>query len=422
MASSSCCPVISDLLSLLTLLGDRFKRRRVWSPAAVAIGLLLLKQGGRRHTYGSMLLTMTEHFSAVFGWRRQPSEASFAQARGKLSQQQCRDVLGAVIAQVDATAGGRFAHPSGRRIVAIDSTRMVMPRTASTIRSFPRPGYGVGKRAHYPQALAVFAVDVMKRLPLDWVMLTKGHGEREGALKLARGLRPGDVVVLDRGFPAQAFLRNLIDQRLDVVVRMATSDVNSWHEVRAFLASGLREQEVDVRVGDDRTVRMRLIRRNFRPGRPRRHQQAETMVVLTTLLDQPGFSRDDILSIYTARWGVETLLRELKVQCDVERFHTRSRTGFEQEIAMSLLWIALTSALQHVAERPLPDGKRVARTRCAYAAELMITNACAGRDPLEHLDRYLTWLRSRAAKPRPGRSYPRQSKSPFGRFNNAMAK
>lgn len=422
MALSLRCHAVRDLLSLLTLLGDRFARRRMWSPAAVAMGLLLLKQAGRRHTYSTMLLTMTEHFSAALGWQRQPSVASFAQARTKLSEQQCRDVLHAVTAQVDATAGGRFEHPSGRRIVAIDSTRMVMPRTASTIRRFPRPGYGAGKRAHYPQALAVVAVDVMKRLPLDWVMLTTGHGERAGALRLAQGLRAGDVVVLDRGFPAQAFLRDLVDQRLDVVVRMATSEVNGWHEVRAFLDSGQAEQEVDVRVGDDRTVRMRLIRRNFRPGRPRLHQQAQTMVVLTTLLDQQAFPRDEILRIYTARWGVETLLRELKVQFEVEHFHTRSRTGFEQEIAMSLLWIALTSALQHVAEQPLPDGKRVARTHCAYAAELMIANACAGRDPLEKLERYLEWLRSGATKPRPGRSYPRQSKSPFGRFNNAMAK
>ena len=308
MASSAHGLVIRDLLALLSLLGDRFERRRIWSPAAVAIGLLLLKQAGRRQTYRTMLLTMTEHFSDALGWQRRPSAASFAQARTKLSDTECRAVLRTVIGHVDAAAGGRFEHPSGRRLVAIDSTRMVMPRTASTIRRFPRPGYAAGKRAHYPQALAVFAVDVTKRLPLDWVMLSTGHGERDGALRLAQDLRPGDIVVLDRGFPAQTFLRDLIDQRLDVVMRMVASEVNGWHEVVAFLATGLAEQEVDIRVGDNRTVRMRLVRRNFRPGRPRLHQQAQTMVILTTLLDEQVFPREEILRIYTARWGVETLL------------------------------------------------------------------------------------------------------------------
>lgn len=409
-------------LSLIFDLGDRFVRRRIWSPASVAIALLLLKQGGRKRTYRTMLDDMARDFSSLLGWSRKPSAASFAYARSKLSSEQCHELLRAAVAKADAVAGSRFQHPSQRRIIAIDSTRMVMPRTQSTVQRFPRPGYRDGARAHYPQALAVFAVDVLKRLPLDWMMLSKGHGEREGAIHLARGLRQGDVVVLDRGFPARALLRDMLDQKLDVVVRMTTSDANAWPEVLAFFESNLDEQQVDVRVDEDRFVRMRLIRRKFRPGRPRKHQKAQTMVVLTTLMDEVAFSRDEILQIYTARWGIETLLRELKVDLDVEDFHSRSRTGLEQEIAMSLLWIALTSALQHIAESTLTEGRRVVRTHAAHAAERMLEAACAGKDPWLHYDDDLKWLRESAVKPRPGRSTPRYSKSPFGRFNNGMAK
>jgi len=413
---------IHHLLSLVARLGDRFSRRRMWGPAAVAIGLLLLKQGGRHRSYATMLLIMEGHFARALGWDRTPSTSSFSQARGKLNEQQCRDLLLAVTAQVDATAGGRFVHASGRRLVAIDSTRMVMPRTPSTVQRFPRPCGRYAQRVHNPQALAVFAVDVTKRLPLNWVMLTKGHGEREGAVTLAEDLRVGDIVIVDRGFPARAFLSDLIERHLDVVIRMTTSEANGWPEVLAFLASGNDQQEVDVRVAADRSVRMRLIRRNFRPGRPLRHQKAQTLVVLTTVLDQRQFPKDEILRIYTARWGVETLLRELKAQCEVESFHTRSRIGFEQEIAMSLLWIALTSALQHVAESTLPDGKRVVRTHCAFVADMLIAEACAGRDPQKRLEELISWIRSGSTKPRPGRSYPRHRKSPFGRYNNDTAK
>jgi hypothetical protein len=422
MALVQRCSAIHHLASLIHRLGDRFVRRRVWSPTAVAIGLLLLKQAGRRRSYSTMLRMMRDDFAETLGWKRMPTVASFVQARSKLSEQHCRDLLSAVVAQVDAAAGSRFTHPSGRRLVAIDSSRMVMPRTASTVQRFPRPGVRSDLRAHNPQALAVFAVDVMKRLPLDWIMLSKGHGEREGAIHLAQDLRPGDIVIVDRGFPARTFLGNLLDRRLDVVVRMTTSEANAWPEVLTFLESGQEECAVDVRVADDRSVRMRLIRRNFRPGRPRAHQKAQTMVVLTTILDAERFPRADILHIYTARWGVETLLRELKAQCEVERFHTRSRTGFEQEIAMSLLWIALTSALQHVAESTLLDGRHVARTHCAFAAERMIDRALAGKDPFANLEEDLAWLRKGATKPRPGRSYPRHRKYPFGRYNNDSAK
>lgn len=409
-------------LSLMLELGDRFVRRRLWSPASVAIALLLLKQGGRQRTYRKMLSDMAREFSSLLGWSRKPSAASFAYARSKLSSESCHELLRAIVAKSDAVAGGRFQHPSGRRLIAIDSTRMVVPRTPSTVQRFPRPGYRGGARAHYPQALAVFAVDVVKRLPLDWVMLSKGHGEREGALQLAQGLREGDVLIFDRGFPARALLREVLDGKRDVVVRMTTNDANGWPEVLAFLAADLDEQMVDIRLDDQRVVRMRLIRRKFRPGRPRQHQTAQTMVVLTTLTDETVFPRDEILQIYTARWGVETVLRELKVDLDVEDFHSRSRIGLEQEIAMSLLWIALTSALQHIAERDLPDGRRVVRTHAAHAAERMIEAACAGKDPWQHYDQDLAWLRESSVKPRPGRSFPRYSKSPVGRFNNGMAK
>jgi DDE family transposase len=405
-------------LSLIADLGDRFIRRRVWSPSAVAIALLLLKQGGRKRTYRKMISDMARDFSSLVGWQHKPSAASFAYARKKLTPEQCHELLRAVVAKAEAATGGRFAHASGRRLIAIDSTRMVVPRTPSTVQRFPRPGYRDGRRAHFPQSLAVFAVDVTKRLPLDWVMLSKGHGEREGGLRLAQGLRAGDVVVMDRGFPARALLREMLDRKLDIVVRMTTSDANAWPEVLSFLQSNVDEQDVDVRVDEDRCVRMRLIRRKFRPGRPRKHQKAETMVVLSTLM----FPRDDILEIYTARWGVETLLRELKVDLEVEDFHSRSRSGLEQEVAMSLLWIALTSALQHIAEQPITDGRRVVRTHAAHAAERMIEGMCAGKDAWEHYEEDLEWLRETAVRPRPGRSSPRYSKSPFGRFNNGMAK
>lgn len=407
---------------MMLSLGDRFTRKRMWSPASVAIGLLLLKQGGRARTYRKMIDDMNRNYSSLIGWERKPSEASFTYARQKLSSQQCHELLRNVVAKSSAMAPGRFQHPSGRRLIAVDSTRMVMPRTKSTVQKYPRPGYRDGKRAHHPQALAVFAVDVLKRLPLDWVMLSKGHGEREGGLQLAKGFCAGDVVLMDRGFPARALLRELVDQKLDAVVRMTTNDANGWPEVLDFLAGDRDEQQVEVRLDDDRLVAMRMIRRKFRVGRPREHQTAQTMVVLTTLTDATVFPRDEILSMYTARWGVETLLRELKVDLDVEDFHSRSQVGFEQEIAMSLLWIALTSALQHIAEDGLPDARRVVRTHAAHAAQRMLEDACAGKNPWHLYDRDIAWLKESSVKPRPGRSHPRYSKSPFGRFNNGMAK
>jgi hypothetical protein len=421
MALSLTLPPLRCLFAPLLALKDRFKRKRRWCPRSVAIGVLLLKRGGRRQSYESMLDTMKREFSDTFKWNRTPCEASFSQARSKLTAEVCHELLVAAVAKVDRAAGSRFQHSSGRRLIAIDGTRMVVPRTRSTALRYPRPGYSAGKRAHYPQALTVFAVDVMKRLPLDWVMLRKGRGEREGAIELAQRLQQRDILIVDRGFPGRSFVGDMIERKLDLVVRMTTSQTNAWPEVQAFLAADVDEQTVNVRVGEC-SVPMRLIRRKFRQGCPKKHQKAQTLVIMTTLLDHQVFPKAEIIRIYTARWGVETLLRELKVGMKVEDFHTRSATGMEQEIAMSLLWIALTSALHHVAEQGLTDGRRVNRTLCAYLAERYLDDLCAGRNPNEHYDEDIEWLRKKAKKHRIDRSFPRYSKSPYGRFNNNMAK
>jgi hypothetical protein len=63
--------------------------------------------------------------------------------------------------------------------------------TTSQLRRYPR---GDGSSTHYPQALMVMAVDIERRLPLDWGATGKGMGETK-ALELLLdtiAIQPGD--------------------------------------------------------------------------------------------------------------------------------------------------------------------------------------------------------------------------------------
>jgi hypothetical protein len=311
-----------------------------------------------------MMSTFVSDTAAFLHWDHRPSLSSLSEARSKLGLDQCRTILRQVAARLETMTPNRFRHPSGRRFIGMDGLRLIAPRSPDTRRHLNEAKNNPWFASHCPQALTVVAVDLMRRLPLDFVLLPKGRGERAGAEQLAAHFQPGDVAVMDRGFPARWLLAEFLGRGIDVVVRMVGAKIGAWPEVAAFLKSGKVSAVIDMRIDRNRTVPMRLVRRNFRRGRPRRGQTPETMVILTTLKEEAGFDRESIIKLYEARWGVESLFREVKCEFDVERFHAKTVAGIQQEIAAVLAWIGFASAIQLIAECKLPEGRRVLRTLC----------------------------------------------------------
>lgn len=400
-------------------LPDRFERSRVWSPRSVLLWLLVLTFPDRRTAYRRTLVVMESIGARLLGWSRRPSTASICVARRKLPIAMCRDVLHAVVSECERVLGPQ-RHPYGnRRFIAIDGTRLVTRRSADTARRLPRYPRPNGEKVHNPQALVVSAVDVFRRLPLDWILVGKGKSERTALSEMLKTLRlaPDDVVILDRGFASRQRFGELLDCGVDLVARMSTSEVNAWTEVTDFIASGKKNARIQLNVGersDPVYVHARLVERDARRGRPRKGTKSERMVILTTLTEEDGFTRDDVIKLYAARWGIESLFKELKSFMGVEPFHSTTVHGCEQEIAASLLWMALAAYLQGEAERTL-DGRKVYRSDCLRAASDLVTRLLRGMPIDDDIRRDIDGLRAFSYKPRPGRHHPRECKMPFGR-------
>jgi hypothetical protein len=408
---------ISFVHTTITGLDERFSRARMWSPRSVFLAVLLLTRARRRTSYREMMSTFLTDTAAFLDWSHRPSLSSLSEARSKLGLDACRTILRQVAARLETMTPKRFRHPSGRRFIGIDGLRLIAPRSDNTRRQLNEAKYSPWFASHCPQALTVVSVDLMRRLPLDFVLLPKGRGERAGAQQLAEHFRPGDVAVMDRGFPARWLLAEFLSRGIDVVVRMTAAKGGSWPEVIAFLKSGKAFTTVDVRIDKNRTMPMRLVRRSFRRGRPRRGQTAETMVILTTLKAEDGFDRDAIIKLYEARWGIESLFREVKCEFEIERFHAKSVAGIQQEIAAVLAWIGFASAIQLIAENKLPEGRRVLRTLCFAEATKVMQAILTGADISAVLIQALENVCLYHYGPKSGRSFPRERKSPLGRFS-----
>jgi len=137
---------------------------------------------------------------------------------------------------------------------------------------------------------------------------------------------------------------------------MVTADGAAWQEVRDFLASGKKDAVVPVEVGHGETkrvVRLRMVLRTFGRGRPHKHQRRETMVVITSILDQTLTARD-LCRLYGERWGIETIYREMKAVAVIEQWHGRSVKLVRQELILLLVWFCFAAMFAAAAEKHRP--------------------------------------------------------------------
>jgi len=404
-------PTLKQALSSLRLavrrLGDRFERSGVWSPAHAMAIVLLLKMPGQSQSYRSVLALVDRLGPSLFTWPRVPSIGSMSKARKKLTAETCRRLLHEVSA-FTARRLHQARHVWGkRRIVAIDGSWFVVPRSPETLRSFTCPrGGSKGQRSHHPRALMVMALDVLRRVPVDYVLGQKGQGERTLIKRLLDSLCPNDVVVVDRGFPSRELVGELIARGIDFVMRVNADDATSWAEFRSFLRGKAKSAVIKLSVdnGDERfPVSVRLVERSRQRGRPRRGTKKERMVILTNLKDTDGFTREELVKVYGSRWGVETAFRELKTFMSTEPFHSKFINGIEQELVAGLIWMALASSLESVALDGVPEGYRVVRTDCYRYAGALLDDFMTGHYREDEFLRLVEELRRYAQKRKPDR-------------------
>lgn len=410
---------VAAFFKLTESLPDRFQRTRIWSPRRVLVWLMLIALPDRKTSYRRSVTCLTFFGRRWFGWQKIPAIASISKARRKLSIDMCREFLLELVARCEQrmpTAANRFG---SRRFIAFDGTRTVLPRSKGTATKFHRPKRPDGSRVHNPQGLLVAAVDLFRRLPLDWSFTGKGVGERTAMRDLVGRIawQPGDVAVMDRGFPSRELFAELSSRGVDIIARMSASKT-TWSELRPFLKSEKKSGELELNlqgVNGPVTVRVRIVERDRKRGRPRKGTKSERMIILSTLREEDGFDRKALIQLYGARWGIESLFGEMKSFMDIERFHSDNAECCEQEIVASMIWMALASYLQAEAESGLTDGRRVVRADCLRVASDLVSDIIKGHKISDSIELDIQGLRQGSYNPQADRHYPRECKRPYGR-------
>lgn len=304
--------------------------------ALVAFLLFLVADGGTRGY--ALLLDAFRDQARTFGGDPaafECSAAAWCDARRKLDSAFVRGLVHRAADAYDA----RY-RPARPRRFAVDGSKLNIRRAPANQRTF-----GVPEGAHCPQVLISTLYDIDTLVPHDVVVAPYATSEREELVRLLDRVRPGDTLVLDRGYPSFELLRILTDAGIRFVMRVPTT--SSFAAIQPFLRGPVDDALVAVDppyghvLTTDGPVDVRIIRSTV-PG--------HGPLVLLASPAAPDETAEDIVALYRRRWEIEEYYKIAKSDYFGQgQLHAKSPEGVRQEIYAQALYIALSRYLMTAA-------------------------------------------------------------------------
>jgi len=208
----------------------------------------------------------------------------------------------------------------GFTLLAIDGTTLRVPDEKDIAEHFG-VWYSTKGEKPCPKARASQMFDVLNKVTIDAILHPKGDGEIELAAFHFLKLQPGDLILLDRGYPAFWLFKLALSLDAHFCARIS---YKKWKVVKKFYRSGKKEQIVKLKPSgisnrkcfemglDKKPIRVRLIRIELESG--------ETEILVTSLTDMDKFSYGLFSELYHLRWPVEEDYKTIKYRLQVENF------------------------------------------------------------------------------------------------------
>ena len=297
--------------------------------AYFSIGMALYSDG----SYEDVFAQLTDGLSWSEGWSQSwspPSKSAIFQARARLGFEPVRDLF-AEVARPLAQAGTPGSWLAGRRLVAIDGTCLDVADTPANTDFFGRPGSSRGEQSAFPQARVVALAECGTHAIFDAATGPCRTSEIEIARDLVGRLKPGMLVLADRGFYGFRLWQQAAATGADLLWRVKT---NLKPEHLETLADGSWLAQIKPTSGPNRRatppLRVRVVDYTIDDGR----DNPVAYRLLTTILDPTEASAEDLAVTYGQRWEIENTFDELKTHQRGPRTVLRSKSPslVQQEI------------------------------------------------------------------------------------------
>ena len=366
---------------------------------------------------------LDEFFKVILGGKiaeRVVTKSAFSQARLKLRYEVFVELNQTQVAYFYEQGEAQRWH--GLRLLAIDGSMGDLPKNEAVSAHFgvwhPQSG-GTCAKARLSQMF-----DVLNKVTIDAIIAPKSEGERALAAKHLDHVQSGDLLLMDRGYPAFWLFATILNQKAHFCARLT---VSKWLVAQEFVISGQPECEVLLHPGDEAKkkckeldlstdpIRVRLIRVELSTG--------EIEVLATTLLDRTQFPTSLFQNLYHLRWPVEEDYKVLKSRIEVENWSGKSVLAVYQEFHAAVFTKNLTAILAQPAQQEVAQQSQQKQ----HDYQINMTNLISKmKDTIVHLllDTDIVSLLQalwqqmvKTIEPiRPGRSFPRKKRVQRRRF------
>lgn len=255
-----------------------------------------------------------------------PQDGAYCRAKARLSLEQFPQVLCATSRAADRLAPA----PSllrGRPIKVVDGSTFTLPDTPKNRIAYPKVTCGNFPMMRFVALFSLLGGAVTAVAQGAW-----GISELGLLHSLAAELKPGDILLGDRGFgsyPVVAWLQHFVKsdfvgrttRRIDArkrIKRLARNDyLIRWKKNHSCPSPWLTAQE---RTDLPAEMTLRMVKGScYQKG-----FRVRQVTVITTLLDPELYPAQEILQTYLRRWRMEMCLDDLKTTLQMDGLRSRS--------------------------------------------------------------------------------------------------
>jgi hypothetical protein len=309
----------------------------------------------------------------------------YCRARSKLSEAALHELTVEIGAEVEVQCDPKWLWKE-RHAKLVDGFTFTMPDTVKNQASYPSPRTqkkGVG----LPIARVAAILSLASACILDLAIGPyKGKETGETALlrELLTSFQQGDIAVMDRYYCSFMMIALLWGHGVDVCTRIHHLRKVDFRRGRRLghhdhVLHWTRPQRPDWMDQETyekipKTLQLREIRYSInQPG-----FRTKSFDVVTTLLDENKYSKDDIAQLYGFRWNSELDIRSIKQSLNLDHVRCKSPEMVHKELWTTLLaynLIRTTAAASAALHETQPREISFTAT-CQYILSIWMLRAC----------------------------------------------
>lgn len=301
---------------------------------------------------------------------RQVTKGALSQARKKLNpwafQRLSEVIVNTFYEEAEIYAWNKF------RILAIDGSRIRLPKSEEIALHFGVPGFGPGSQSQTSLATCSLLYDVLNSVTIDAQLGPYNESERKLFDRQLDKINKGDLILADRGYAGYDLFLKLMARGADFCFRLPE---NLWNEAKDLKNSKDKERIIEVKLNEKisdanngiKSLQLRLIKIKLKNG--------ETEILATSLLDMKKYKHEEFKGLYHLRWSIEENYKLFKSRIEIEAFSGKTVRSVEQDFFAKILMMNLCAVMSHPIAEKVEEEYKADITGNKYDQKINMTQA-----------------------------------------------